>query len=126
LVTIVDDPLRPRGPGSRPFDGDGLATRRNVVVRAGVLETVLCDLYSARKLGRPSTASRAVGGTPGPTTSNFVMEPGPISRDELIRRTPRGLYVTSMMGFGFNPVTGDFSRGAAGFWIEDGALTFPV
>jgi PmbA protein len=126
LVTIVDDPLIPRGPGSRPFDGDGLATRRNVIVRAGVLETVLCDLYSARKLGRASTGSRAIGGTPGPTTSNLVMEKGAISRDELIKQTGRGLLVTSMMGFGFNPVTGDFSRGAAGWWIEDGALAFPV
>jgi PmbA protein len=125
-VTIVDDPLRKRAPGSRPFDGDGLATRTNTIVRAGVLETVLCDLYSARKLGRPSTASRAIGGTPGPTTSNLIMEAGSISKAELIKQTQRGLLVTSMMGFGFNAVTGDFSRGAAGFWIEDGELAFPV
>lgn len=128
LVTIVDDPLIPRGPGSRPYDGEGLPTRKNVIVDAGVLRTVLCDVYSARKLGRRSTGSagRSVGGSPGPTTSNLVMQPGDIDRDELIRRTDRGLYVTSMMGFGFNPVTGDFSRGAAGFWIEKGELTFPV
>lgn len=128
LVTVVDDPLIPRGPGSRPYDGEGLPTRKNVIVDAGVLKTVLCDVYSARKLGRRSTGSagRGVGGSPGPTTSNLVMQPGDIDRDELIRRTERGLYVTSMMGFGFNPVTGDFSRGAAGFWIEKGELTFPV
>jgi PmbA protein len=128
LVTIVDDPLIPRAPGSRGFDGDGLATRKNVLVNRGVLETVLCDTYSARKLGRASTASagRGVGGTPGPTTSNLIMQPGTISRDELFRDTERGLYVTSMMGFGFNPITGDFSRGAAGFWIEKGEIQFPV
>ncbi len=128
LVTIVDDPLIPRAPGSRPFDGDGLATRKNVIVRKGVLETVLCDVYCGRKLDRPSTGSagRGLGGSTAPTTSNLVMEAGDISRDELLRQTEKGLYVTSMMGFGFNPVTGDFSRGAAGFWIEDGKLTFPV
>jgi len=128
LVTIVDDPLIRKGPGSRPFDGDGLPTRKNLLVEKGVLGQVLCDVYSARKLGRRSTGSagRGVGGNPGPTTSNFIMQPGDLDKDELLRRTPRGLYVTSMMGFGFNPVTGDFSRGAQGFWIEDGALTFPV
>ena len=128
LVTLVDDPLIPRAPGSRPFDGDGLATRRNMVVDKGVLGPVLCDVYSARKLGRQSTGSagRGIGGNPGPTTSNLVMEAGSWKRDALIRDTKRGLYVTSMMGFGFNPVTGDFSRGAQGFWIENGELTFPV
>jgi PmbA protein len=128
LVTIIDDPLIVRAPGSRPFDGDGLPTRKNVLVRGGVLETVLCDVYSARKLGRKSTGSagRGVGGNPSPTTSNLIMQAGAITKDELLRQTPRGLYVTSMMGFGFNPVTGDFSRGAAGFMIENGELTFPV
>jgi PmbA protein len=128
LVTIVDDPLIPRAPGSRPFDGDGLATRKNYVVRAGTLEPVLCDVYSGRKLGRASTGSagRGIGGNPGPTTSNLIMEAGNITRDELMRQTPKGLYVTSLMGYGFNPVTGDFSRGAQGFWIENGELTFPV
>ncbi|HWM86564.1 MAG TPA: TldD/PmbA family protein [Kofleriaceae bacterium] len=128
LVTIEDDPRIPRAPGSRPFDGDGLATRKNVVVEKGTLRTVLCDVYSARKLGRESTASagRGTGSSPGPTTSNFIMRPGEVTRDQLIAGTERGLYVTSMMGFGFNPVTGDFSRGASGFWIENGELTFPV
>ena len=128
LVTIIDDPLIPRAPGSRPFDGDGLPTRKNSVVDKGVLSPVLTDVYSARKLGRLSTGSagRGVGGNPGPTTSYLVMSKGSMSRDALIRDTKRGLYVTQLMGFGFNPVTGDFSRGAQGFWIEGGELTFPV
>jgi len=128
LVTIVDDPLIPRAPGSKPFDGDGLPTRRNSVVDKGVLSPVLCDVYSARKLGRQSTGSagRGIGGNPGPTTSNLIMQAGTMKRDALIRDTKRGLYVTSLMGFGFNPITGDFSRGAQGFWIEGGELTFPV
>ena len=128
LVTIIDDPLIARAPGSRPFDGDGLPTRKNVLVRGGVLETVLCDVYSARKLGRRSTGSagRGIGGNPGPTTSNLILENGSATRADLLRDTGTGLYVTSMMGFGFNPVTGDFSRGATGFWIEDGELTYPV
>jgi PmbA protein len=128
LVTIVDDPLILRAPGSRPFDGDGLPTRKNLVVDKGVLKPVLCDVYSGRKLGRSSTGSagRGVGGNPGPTTSNLIMEAGTITREELLGQTSRGLYVTALMGFGFNPVTGDFSRGAQGFWIENGELTFPV
>ncbi len=128
LVTIVDDPLIMRGPGSRPFDGDGLPTRKNPVIEAGVLCPVLCDVYSGRKLGRASTGSagRGVGGNPSPTTSNLVMSAGNMTRDALIKSTKRGLYVTSLMGFGFNAVTGDFSRGAQGFWIENGELTFPV
>lgn len=128
LVTIVDDPLIPRAPGSRVFDGDGLASRKNLVVEAGVLRTVLCDTYSARKLGRRSTGSagRGIGGSPGPTTSNLILQAGSASPDEIVAGVDRGLYVTDMMGFGFNPVTGDFSRGAGGFWIENGKRTFPV
>lgn len=128
LVTVVDDPLIPRAPGSRPFDGDGLPTRKNPVVERGVLCPVLCDVYSARKLGRASTGSagRAVGGNPGPTTSNLFMQAGTMSRQDLLRSTDKGLYVTHLMGFGFNAITGDFSRGAQGFWIENGELTFPV
>jgi PmbA protein len=128
LVTIVDDPLIPRALGSRPFDGDGLPTRRNSIVDKGVLGPVLCDVYSARKLGRQSTGSagRGTGGNPGPTTSNLIMQSGGMKRADLLRDTKRGLYVTSLMGFGFSPVTGDFSRGAQGFWIEGGELTFPV
>jgi len=128
LVTVVDDPLIPRAPGSRPFDGDGLPTRLNRVIDKGVLCPVMCDVYSARKLDRKSTGSagRGIGGNPGPTTSNFILQPGTTSRAELLKSTKRGLYVTQMMGHGFSPVTGDFSRGAQGFWIEGGELTFPV
>lgn len=128
LVTVTDDPLLPRGPGSRPFDGEGLLSRRNVVVERGVLKTYLTDTYSARKLGTESTASASRGssGGVGPSTTNFVLEKGTIGAAELVRSTKRGLYVTDMMGFGFNAVTGDFSRGASGFWIENGELAFPV
>jgi PmbA protein len=128
LISVIDDPFLPRAPGSRPFDGEGLASRRNVVVEKGVLRTYLCDSYSARKLGRESTASASRGGGAGvgPSTSNFVLQPGADSNEAIIKGTPRGLYVTEMMGFGFNAVTGDFSRGAAGFWIENGELAFPV
>jgi PmbA protein len=128
LVTIIDDPLILRAPGSRPFDGDGLPSRKNPVIQAGVLCPVMTDTYSARKLGRPSTGSagRGIGGNPGPTTSNLIMQPGAMSREQLLRNTSKGLYVTNLMGFGFNAVTGDFSRGAQGFWIENGELAFPV
>jgi PmbA protein len=128
LVTIVDDPLRPRAPGSRPFDGEGLLARRNVVVERGVLSSYLCDSYSARKLGRASTASasRGGGGGVGPSTTNFLLEPSSTPAAEILKSTRRGLYVTEMMGFGFNAVTGDFSRGASGFWIENGELAYPV
>jgi PmbA protein len=127
LVSIVDDPLLPRAPGSRPFDGEGLTARPNVVVSEGVLRTFLCDVYSARKLGRRSTGSagRGVGGGPHVSTSNFVLRPGK-SRAEDIAKVDRGLLVTELMGFGFNPVTGDFSQGAGGFWLENGERAFPV
>ncbi|HJL18356.1 MAG TPA: TldD/PmbA family protein [Sandaracinaceae bacterium LLY-WYZ-13_1] len=128
LVTVVDDPLIEGAPGSRPFDGEGLLSRRNVVVDRGVLKTYLLDSYAARKLGLESTASAARGGSGGvgPSTSNFVLQPGDTSPEDLLRSTASGLYVTEMMGFGFNAVTGDFSRGASGFWIENGEKTHPV
>ncbi|MFZ1866479.1 MAG: TldD/PmbA family protein [Polyangiales bacterium] len=128
LVTIVDDPLIPRAPGSRPFDGEGLLSRRNTVVRSGILETYLLDSYSARKLDLQSTASasRSPSGGISSSASNFILMPGSMSRDQLIADTPHGLYVTGMMGFGFNGVTGDFSRGASGFLIRDGELADPV
>jgi PmbA protein len=128
LLTLVDDPTIVGAPGSRPFDGEGVRVRRNVVVERGVLKTFLCDSYSARKLGRATTgsAARGSGGGVGATTSNFVCRPGGLSGEQIIAETPRGLYVTDMMGFGFNAVTGDFSRGASGLWIEDGKLAYPV
>ena len=127
LVTIIDDPLIPRGPGSRPFDGEGLRSRINVVVGHGKLKGFLLDWYSARKLGRESTASAGrSGGSIGASTSNFILQAGTTPAADIVKSTPRGLYVTELMGFGFNPITGDFSRGAAGFWIENGELAFPV
>jgi PmbA protein len=128
LVTMIDDPLIPRAPGSRPFDGEGLASRKNLVVEKGMLRTYLCDSYSARKLKRESTASASRGSSAGvgPSTSNFVLQPGADSPEAILKGTKRGLFVTDMMGYGFNPVTGDFSRGASGFWIENGELAFPV
>jgi PmbA protein len=128
LVTFVDDPLIARAPGSRPFDGEGLPSRRNVVVEQGILRTFLLDTYSARKLGKESTgsATRGVGGRPSVAPTNFHLLPGTSSPAEVVAGVKQGLYVTSMMGFGFNAVTGDFSRGAEGFWIEDGKLAFPV
>jgi PmbA protein len=128
LINVVDDPLIARGPGSRPYDGDGLPARKNVVVEAGVLKTYLLDVYSARKLGRKSNgcAGRGVGGAPHVTTSNFILQKGSSKPADIIGSVERGLYVTDMMGFGFNAVTGDFSRGAGGFLIEKGQRTHPV
>jgi PmbA protein len=128
LITIVDDPFIVRAPGSRPFDGEGVASRKNVVVEKGILKTYLCDSYSARKLGRETTgnASRGSGGGVGTGTTNFVLQAGADSNAAIIKGTKSGLYVNEMMGFGFNAVTGDFSRGASGFWIENGELAFPV
>lgn len=128
LVTIIDDPLIVRGPGSRPFDGEGLASRANTVVEDGVLKTYLLDTYSGRKLGQQSTgsAARGLAGRPSVSPTNFMMQPGKTTRQSVLRGVKRGFYVTSMMGFGFNAVTGDFSRGAEGFWIEDGELSYPV
>jgi PmbA protein len=126
-VTIVDDGLIPRALGSRPFDGEGLATRSTVVVGQGVLESYLLDSYSARKLGLHSThhASRDGAGV-GVSTTNLMLEAGPTPPQELIRSVKNGLYVTELIGFGVNGVTGDYSRGAVGLWIENGELVYPV
>lgn len=128
LVSVVDDPTLVGAPGARPFDGEGLASRVNVVVEGGVLRTYLLDGYSGRKLGRASTGSASRGGSGGvgPGTTNFVLQRGKTSAAEIVASTKRGLYVTEMMGFGFNAVTGDFSRGAGGFLIEDGKLGHAV
>ena len=116
-----------RGPGSRPFDGEGLASRTNVLVSEGLLRTFLCDVYAARKLGRRSTgsAARGIGGSPHVGVSNLIMRPGRTRAADL-EKIDRGLYVTDLMGFGFNAVTGDYSQGAGGFWIERGERAFPV
>jgi PmbA protein len=126
-VTIVDDPLLPRAPGSRTFDGEGRAVRRNTVISGGELRGFLLDTYSARKLKlEPTGSAGGGGGIPHATTSNFYMKAGRAKPESLLRGIERGLYVTSMMGFGFDPVTGNFSRGASGFLIENGELTVPV
>jgi len=128
LITVVDDGRRPRGLGSRPFDGEGLPTRRNVPVEKGVLRHFLCDSYAARKIGgRPTgCARRGVGGGPGVGASNLYLEPGTTPPDQIVGEVKQGLYVTDLIGFGVDLVSGDFSQGAAGHWIEDGKLTYPV
>lgn len=127
-VTVIDDPLRPAGPASRPFDGEGVAQRRRIVVEDGVLRTYLLDSYSARRLGLRTTghAARSVGDAPGAGPTNFVLQPGPHTPEAIIGSIRSGLYVTELIGFGVNAVTGDYSRGAAGLWIENGELAYPV
>lgn len=127
-ITIVDDPFRKRGLNSKPVDGEGIAPQRRAIIDKGVLTTWLLDLRSARQLGLKSTGHAARGTTspPGPSASNLYMEAGKTSRDALIKGVKKGLYVTEFIGMGVNNVTGDYSRGAAGFWIENGELTFPV
>jgi PmbA protein len=128
LLTLVDDGRRPRGLGSRPFDGEGLKTRRNVPVDKGVLRFYLCDSYAGRKIGAPPTGSarRGVGGGPSVGAGNIFFEAGETPPDEIVAGVERGLYVTDLIGFGVNVVTGDYSQGAVGHWIEDGRLTHPV
>jgi len=128
LVTIIDDGRLPGGLGSKPFDGEGQATRRNVLVDGGRLESWILDTYAGRKLGLPTTgsASRGTGGAPHAGTTNLWLEPGEGTIDELIGEIDRGLLVTELIGMGFNPTTGDYSRGAAGLWIENGEVVHPV
>jgi PmbA protein len=127
-INIIDDPLRLRGLRSRPFDAEGVATRARKVVEDGTLKTWLLDCATARELGLETTghALRGVSSTPSPGPSNLHLTPGTKSPEELIAEIEDGFYVTSLIGMGVNLVTGDYSRGAAGFWIENGACTFPV
>jgi PmbA protein len=127
-LTVIDDGRMVGKLGSRPFDGDGLPTRRTVVIQNGVLRSYLLDTYTGRKLGMASTgnASRSLGQLPTVAPTNCRIVPGPYSPAEIIRSVDRGLYVTEMIGFGVNLVTGDYSRGAVGVWIENGELTYPV
>ena len=128
LLTVIDDGAIPSALGSRPFDGEGLPTRKKIMVDRGELQSYLLDSYSARKLGMKSTgnASRSVADPPGVAAANFYLSPGKESPERIIGSVKSGLYVTEMIGFGVNLVTGDFSRGAAGLWIEDGELAYPV
>ena len=127
-VTIHDDGTLPGALGSKPFDGEGLPTRRTTVVENGILQSYLLDTYSARKLGMRSTgnAARSAGEPPSVSPTNFFLAPGSHAPEDIIASVPNGLYVTGLIGFGVNLVTGDYSRGASGMWIENGELTYPV
>lgn len=127
-ITIIDDPHRRRGLRSKPFDGEGIANRRRAIIENGVLTTWLLDLRSARQLGLVTTghASRGTSSPPSPSPTNLWLEPGAVTAQQLIGDIDKGFYVNELMGMGVNGVTGDYSRGAAGFWIENGKLAYPV
>jgi PmbA protein len=127
-VTVIDDGTMPGLFGTAPFDGEGLPTRRTVIVENGVLKNYLLNTYTARKLKMQSTGngSRGLAGTPGIGAGNLFLENGTITPQQLLADVKVGFYVTELMGFGVNMVTGDYSRGAAGLWIENGELTFAV
>ncbi|WP_263367687.1 TldD/PmbA family protein [Edaphobacter bradus] len=131
-ITVIDDGTMMLdgigGFGTSPFDGEGLPTRRNVLVEKGVLKTYVNNTYTARKLNMRSTgnASRGLAGNPGIGSHNFYLEPGTKTPEQIIGGIKNGLYVTETMGFGVNLVTGDYSQGAAGLWIENGELAYPV
>ncbi|MBU2957221.1 TldD/PmbA family protein [Paracoccus sp. 1_MG-2023] len=127
-MTLSEDPLRPRHPASRPFDGEGLATYGRDIVADGILQGWTLDLATARKLGMDSTASavRGLASAPSPGHSNILLTPGDRDQQALIRDMGRGLIVTSMLGASINGTTGDYSRGAAGFWVENGQIAWPV
>jgi len=127
-VTIVDDGTIVGGFGTSPFDGEGIPTRRTLVVENGVLKSYLLNTYTAKKLGLKSTgnASRGLAGTPGIGPGNYFLQPGKRTPKEMIADVKEGLYVTEFLGHGANLVTGDYSRGASGLWISGGELTYPV
>jgi PmbA protein len=127
-IRVMDDPLRKRGLRSKPFDAEGLPTRARPLIEDGRLTTWLLDLASARKLGLASTgsAARGIGGPPQPSATNVWLEPGTATPEALIADIASGFFVTELIGMGVNAVTGDYSRGASGFWIENGAIAYPV
>jgi PmbA protein len=127
-LTVMDDGTIPAALGSRPFDGEGVASCKNIVMERGTLQTYLLDTYSAKKLGYRSTgnAARSVGSPPSVSPTNFYLLPGQVSPDQILETVEEGFYVTDLIGFGVNLVTGDYSRGASGFWIEKGTLAYPV
>lgn len=127
-INIVEDPHRLRGLRSKPFDGEGLPNTRRNLIDDGVLTTWLLDLASARQLGLQSTghAARGTSGPPGPAATNLYMEAGEQTPEALMSGISSGLYITDLLGMGVNQITGDYSRGAAGFWIENGELAYPV
>ncbi|MGH9327222.1 MAG: TldD/PmbA family protein [Terriglobia bacterium] len=127
-VTVLDDGLRPGGFGSRPFDDEGVPASKVTVIEKGRLENYLLNAYTARKLGLRTTgnASRGLAGPPAVRPKNFYLARGSSSLTEMLRSIKTGLYVTELIGFGVNIVTGDYSRGAVGLWIENGELAYPV
>ncbi|MFZ5690387.1 MAG: TldD/PmbA family protein [Pseudomonadota bacterium] len=127
-IRIVDDPLRKRGLRSHPFDGEGVAVQKMIVVDDGILASWFLDTATARELGMTTTghAARGVSAPPSPLPSNLYLEPGNLTPEQLIAETGTGFYVTDLIGMGTNLVTGDYSRGAAGFWIENGEIAYPV
>ncbi|MGZ8530724.1 MAG: TldD/PmbA family protein [Candidatus Binatia bacterium] len=128
LLTVIDDGTIVGGHGSRPFDAEGLPIKKKVVVERGELKSYLLDTYSGKKLGMPSTgnASRSVGEPPGVSPANFYLSPGTQTPEQIVGSIKSGLYITEMIGSGVNMITGDYSRGAAGMWIENGELAYPV
>lgn len=127
-LSVIEDPHRRRIAGSRPFDGEGLATQRRAIIRDGVLTGWTLDLASAKKLGLQSTgnAARGIGSVPSPSNWNIALTPGAQTRDDLISDMGTGLLVTSLIGSTINPNTGDYSRGASGYWVENGVIAYPV
>lgn len=127
-LSLIEDPHRRRVPGSRPFDAEGLRTMRRTLVENGVLTGWTLDLATARKLGMESTANAARGPSapPSPSVSNLALTQGDQSREDLMRQMGTGLLITSMIGSTINPNTGDYSRGASGFWVENGEIAYPV
>jgi PmbA protein len=127
-IMVIDDPLRPRGPSSRGFDGEGLPVQRRALIDKGVLTGWVLDLRSARQLGLQPTGngSRGLASPPSASTSNMHMEPGSQSPDEMMRAIGKGLLITDFIGSSINSATGDYSRGASGFWIENGEIQYPV
>jgi PmbA protein len=127
-IAIIDDPHRVRGLRSKPFDGEGVANARRALIEDGKLTTWLLDCASARQLSLETTghAARGTGGPPAPSATNLYLDAGKLSVKDLIADIKQGFYVTELMGMGVNSVTGDYSRGAAGFWIENGEIAFPV
>jgi PmbA protein len=127
-ITVMDDGLRDGGFGSRPFDDEGIRASAMPVIENGILRNYLLNTYTARKLKLRTTgnASRGVAGPPAVGPKNFYLAPGPLAPEEIVRSVKNGFYVTELMGFGVNIVTGDYSRGAAGQWIENGELAYPV
>jgi PmbA protein len=127
-MSVIEDPYRVRISGSRPFDGEGLPTQRRALIEDGVLMGWTLDLATARKLGLQSTgnAARGTGSPPSPATTNIDLTPGNVSREDLVTSMGTGLLVTSLIGATINPTTGDYSRGASGFWVEGGEIKYPV